>query len=303
MKMKTIFVIGLAVLATGCASNKSLLVDYGGENTQGIQKIEPSVGYQALEQASSCCDSLSELNYQTITNAGKFDFIIDVENPSFNFSTGKSFVKGVQLPEADGIIKVVISAPIITSVFVPSVLVLDAQYQPLKIYNEDTISYDNASLLSMNRFFGNIKIPKKYSDGTQAKYLLIFTTKQAMQGTTKLTLPDASAAESGRADVAYQMYMDKAVKHTAIGSVRLAFDYKLNTSDAAKDTIPALVVVRATKNISHIQPETEAMFLKLIEQAVVDGEYDKAKIFVEEAEKSGSNKAKDALKQALKEHK
>jgi maltose operon protein len=301
--MKIIVVIGLAVLATGCVNNKNLLVDFGAENTQEIQRIEPIVGYQALEQANSCCDLLSELNYQTITEPGKFDFIINVENPVFNFNTGKSFVKGIELPEADGVIKVAISAPIITSVFVPSILVLDALHQPLKLLSKETIHYDNASLLTTERFLGDIEIPVVYADGRQAKYLLIFTTEEAMQGTTNLILPKPNAAESGRTDVAIKTYMDKPIQHTAIGTVRLAFDYKINSNDAAKDILPVVSIVTITETISHIQPETEAMFLKLIEQAVINGEYDKAKLFVEEAEKAGSSKAKDALNEALKEQK
>ncbi|MEH6452967.1 MAG: MalM family protein [Psychromonas sp.] len=295
--MKKMFAIGAAVLLAGCTSNKSMLVDYGAENTEDIQKITPTVGYQSLENAELCCKTLAQLDYQKITQPGKVDFIVNAENPAFMFNTGKSFVKGIALPDTDGNIKIAVSSPIITSAFVPTVLVLDSNHQPIQIYGEETINYDRSSLLTVERYFGNIEIPAVFADGRRAKYLVLLTTQEAMQSTTQLALPDPSLAESGRADVVTKMYMDKPVPHTAIGAVRLAFDYTVSSRNTAQEIIPVTAVTA-----SKIQPETEAMFLDLIEQAVKAGELDKAERFVEEAERAGSSKAQDALNTAVEKY-
>lgn len=318
--MKKMLVIGLAILATGCSNNKSMIVDYGEKNTQQIQKTDPSIGFQALEEAPLCCDSLSDLNYQVITKPGKFDFVITSQNETFNFTTGKSFVKGIALPATDGAIKIAVSSPMLASVFVPTILILDEQHKPLQLYGKETIKYDSASLLNVDRLFANIELPTVFADGRRAKYLLVLTTEEAMQGTTKLAPPEQSAAEVGRANLVYKMYKNEPLPHTATGVVRLAFDYKPSSrtsatgivaeaptdskkaqSMVAAEGIAAATTTGAVINNS-IQPESETMFLTLIEQAVKDGDYKKALRFVEEAERSGSAKAQDALIKAMKKY-
>jgi maltose operon protein len=313
IKMKRMLIIALAVILTGCSNNKSMIIDYGKNDTQEIQKVNPAVGYQELEQAILCCDSLSELSYSLISNPGKFDFVITSQNEAFNFTSGKSFVKGIALPTSDSAIKISISSPIVSSVFVPTILILDAQYKPLRLYGEESITYDSGSLLNVDRLFADIELPAVFEDGRHAKYLLILTTESAMQGKTRLALPDASAAEIGREDLIYKLHNNKPLAHTATGIVRLAFDYRPSSKIFAKEIVikkpissekaqSIVPVQKAAESVSAeevinnaIQPESEAMFIELIEQAVEDGDYKKAMRFVVEAERAGSSKARDAL--------
>ncbi|WP_354624210.1 MalM family protein [Psychromonas sp. MME2] len=337
--MKIILAIGLIIFATGCSSNNSMLIDYGDKDTHKLQKINPALGYQALEQASVCCTTLSELNYLPISQPDAFDFVITEKSDVFNFTTGKSFVQGVTLPLADGSIKVAVSAPIVSSVFVPTILLLDDQYEPLRLYGEETITYQSGSLLNIDRFFANIEVPAVFDNDRHAKYLIILTTQKAMQGTTTLTLPEPSSAEIGREALIIKEYNNKPLPHTATGVVRLAFDYKPNGENSAKnimvkesntDSQKAQAIV-ATKEMSNIkpkatiqptkqsatseaatattppinksiQPESEEMYLLLIEKSVKNEDYKKALHFVEEAERAGSTKARDAMFDAMKKY-
>ncbi|WP_019616534.1 MalM family protein [Psychromonas ossibalaenae] len=316
--MKKILIIGLALLTTACADNKSMVVDYGATNTKEMQQIDPTIGFRALEQAPLCCDSLSKLDYQQITQPGKFDLNVTQENAAFNFSTGKSFVQGFSLPKVNGTIKIAISAPIVASVFVPTVLILDQQYKPMQVYGAETIKYDSGSLLNVDRFFGKIELPAVFADGRQAKYLLVLTTEEAMKGTTKLAEPYAPAETLGHTDIVKRIHVAQPLPHTAIGVFRLAFDYLPNSSTSAQNMVEktvaddsqqkaqALLVeqnVTASAAVSRaIQPETEAMFMDLIDQAVKNGESSKALRFVDEAELAGSTKARDALFDAMKKY-
>ncbi len=318
--MKRILAMSLVVLTAACADNKSMVVDYGATNAKEVQQIDPTIGFRSLEQASLCCESLSGLDYQKITKPGKFDFNVTQENAAFQFTTGKSFVQGLSLPQANGAIKIAISAPIVASVFVPTVLILDEQYKPMQVYGEDTIKYDSGSLLNVDRFFGKIELPALFADGRQAKYLLVFTTEEAMQGTTKLAEPYAPAEKLGRMDIVSRIHLDQPLPHTAVGVFRLAFDYLPSSQTSAEDMVEgttdssqkaeALLVeksvtaaaVTGTAVSSTIQPETEAMFIQLIEQAIKNGDSKKALLFVEEAELAGSTKARDALFDAMKKY-
>ncbi|ABM02414.1 hypothetical protein Ping_0560 [Psychromonas ingrahamii 37] len=310
--MKKILVIGLAILATGCSNNKMIIADNGKKNIQNMQEADLSSGFQTLKKAPLCCDSLSELNYQIITEAGKFDFVITPQNEAFNFTTGKSFVKGIALPVVDGTIKMTLSSPIAAGVFVPTLLILDEQHKALQRYSEETIKYDSASLLKADRLFADIEFPAVFADGRRAKYLLVLTTEEAMQSTTKLAPQKQLAAEVGRADL---FYKTQPIAHTATGVVRLTFDYTPGSRNlatrivteapngsqkaqvkVAAQSITATVATEAGAVINNsIQPESEAMFLTLIEQAVKDGDYEKALRLVKQAERAGSAKALNTL--------
>jgi len=320
--MKRILAIGLVVLTASCSNNKSMIIDYAAANAKEVQKIDPASGYRALDQAPLCCDSLSELDYQLITQPGKVEFTITPQNEAFNFRTGKSFVKGIALPQVNGPIKVAISSPIVSSVFVPTVLVLDEQYKPIQVYGEETINYDAGSLLNVDRFFGDIELPAVYQDGKKAKYLLVFSTTEAMKGTTKIDPPDPKVAELGSETSIVKMYNDQPVPHTAIGVFKLAFDYTPSSRTSAQymvaesstnstrqkaeamvaDKGVAEEVVTGAAAAGAIQPETEAMYSQLIEQAVKKGELSKAVSFVEEAERAGSKTARDTLIDVLKKY-
>ncbi|MFT6927676.1 MAG: maltose operon protein [Psychromonas sp.] len=217
-------------------------------------------------------------------------------------------------------IKIAVSSPMVASVFVPTILILEEQHKPLQLYSEETIKYDSGSLLNVDRLFANIELPAAFADGRRAKYLLVLTTEETMQGITTLAPPKQSEAEVGRADLVYKMHRNEPLPHTATGVVRLAFDYKPSSrtsatgivaktptdSKKAQSMVAAESIVAATASEAvinnSIQPESEAMFLTLIEQAVKEGDYKKALRFVEEAELAGSTKARDALIKAMKKY-
>ncbi|MCG7587129.1 MalM family protein, partial [Photobacterium sp. OFAV2-7] len=224
--MKRILAIGLVVLTTSCSNNQSMVIDYGAKNAEKVQKIEPETAFLALENAPVCCDSLAEIDYRQISQPGKFDFNIFPQDKAFRFRSGKSFVKGIALPQVNGPIKVAISSPIISSVFVPSLLVLDESYNPIEVYGDETISYDKSSLVNVERLYGNIELPSEYPDGRKARYLVVFTTSEAMKGETTLAQPDPKLAEVGRESYAIRLYSNQPIPHTAIGAIRLAFDYQ-----------------------------------------------------------------------------
>lgn len=305
--MKKTLAIALAILTTACADNQNLITDftdYGTTDSKEIQKIDPSIGYSALAKAPEHSNSLSELNYQQISESGKVEFNITDKNQAFTFTTGKSFVKGFALPQIDGDIKITLSTPIINSVFVPTVLILDKQYKPTQVYGEETFMFNKASVLNVARIFGKIELSEAQTKNNQAKYLLVFTTEKAMQSTTTLADPTPSSVELGRADAVYKIHTNKPLPHTATGAIKLVFDYKESNLNSAQEmvteTAPHNTIVKPST--ATIQPETEAMFIKLIEIAIKNGDLDKAKHFVEEAQRAGSNKANDALLDAQKKY-
>ncbi|MGY5450387.1 MalM family protein [Agarivorans sp. MS3-6] len=316
--MKLILATSVMLALVGCSNNASMVVDYGTDEAPAIQQVSAEEGYQALARAPICCASLAELSYLPVLEPGKFDFTITADDPVFDFTTGRSFVKAIALPKAEAAIKIAVSAPILNSVFAPSILVLDQDYKPLKVFGDDAIAYDNSSIITVDRLFGDIELPASYAGGQKASYLVVFTTAAAMDEQTTLTPPSSRAAESGRVDANVKIHMNKPIPHTAIGAVRLAFDYT-PTSQSLTEAVAAAAIVDAsaatvinesvateplTQNTPQagIQPEVDEMFSGLIEKAVASGDYNKAIKIVEDAEKAGSSTARDVLVDAMKKH-
>jgi maltose operon protein len=123
--------------------------------------------------------------------------------------------------------------------------------------------------------------------------------------------------------------MNEPIPHSAIGAVRLAFNYLPDSSRQSAALLDKQDVIRleaesavsssatlselpdksaptqpsvenAGSDPATLQPETEAMFIELIEQAVRAGDLNKAMAIVKDAERAGSTKARDALVNSLK---
>ena len=312
--MKKILAISLALFTTACSNSHNLMFDYGSETGKEVQKVEPNVGYNALAEAVPKYNRLNQLDFQPITKPGDYEFVITENSPSFKFSTGKSFIKGIALPDSKEKIQISISSAILNSGFLPTILLLDAQYNPLHVYGQETINYNQGSLLHIDRFFGEIEIPAIKDEQVQAKYLIILTTDKAMQSETIIPDADSTAIDLGRADAVYQTYTNAPRPHTATGVVKINFNY----NKSADAMLNEQMVIEDNKNVINqqtaqtlidekqviitkdtIQPETEAMFIVLIDKAVKAGDIIKAQRFVDEAKLAGSTKAEEAFKSAV----
>ncbi|WP_157360243.1 MalM family protein [Aliagarivorans marinus] len=314
-------------------------MDVFSKDAQRAQPSSPEVAYAQLDSAPLCCRDLRELDYQLITEAGSVKVTMGPNMQAFRFATGKSFVKGFELPEfAKDKMKVSVESPVLEMVFMPNVLLLDENYQPVRVYGNDELRFSKRGVASANRYTLDIRIDVDREQALEARYLVLFTTDEQMQSATKLDKKlDTESAER----LGSEMQMIKAMRgeyaaHVPAGLVKFNFQYEpsdkqsatkarqvlaetsteqnkaasvLVATEAATVTpAPQTVVVDnkqpVSQNVSRtgrtIQPETEAMFISLIEQAVANDDLDTALQFVEEAERLGSTKVRGAFIDAFK---
>ena len=320
-KLSLIIAASLATLVSGCSSS-GLVFDYGAEGAVEIQNRDPSEQKKALAMAENCCHSLAEIDYKSVDKGiaeknKPYDFSISSANQAFLFDSGKSYVLGVELPKAEGDIKLTVSSAIISSVFVPSILVLDADYHPVRMFAQESIVYDKASLFNADRYYGEVTIQEQ----DNARYLVVFTTDSAMASETELAPIDHQALESGNANAAKRIYMQDLVPHSATGVVRLVLDYTADTrlsnsaaithiSNGSKTVVSPnlpgtevgsesmIVDIQWTKE-GQLSEQTETQFIDSIQQAVKQGDLNKAMSMVEKAESFGSKNARKAFISAL----
>jgi maltose operon protein len=296
-----LFLMPLAMSLTGCESSDHLYFDYGASSAEVLKKSDPSQIRMDLNAKMSCCVSLAQMDYQPTSKPGQLDVFISSESQVYDFSSGKSYFEAIQLPKSEGDLTITLSSVILSSAFIPSVLVLDSAFQPIRQIGADQIRYAKASLLNGDRYFGQFTL----SENDKARYLVIYTTAAAMNGETILEPLSAEALESGSAQVAQRVYANKPIPHSPIGVVRLALDFVIDTrveksiNLADQAAAPQPQDLKQSSASETVEPETAAMFRQLIENAVKAGDLNKAMNMVQEAERAGFGQARQILIEAI----
>jgi len=214
-----------------------------------------------------------------------------------------------------------------TSVFAPNVLILDQNMTPSAFFPSEYFSYQEPGVMSADRLEGVMRLTPAL--GQQKIYVLVFTTPQDLQKTTKLLDP-AKAYAKGIGN-AIPDIPDPIARHTTDGTVKLKVSTNSTSSvlvgplfgssgpgpvtvgntaapvyavpavapAAAPAAAPAVAPAPAKKS-EPVLTDTEAYFNQAIKQAVAKGDVDKALKLLDEAERLGSTTARSTFISSVK---
>lgn len=207
-----------------------------------------------------------------------------------------------------------------TTVFAPNVLILDQNMTPSAYFPSSYFTYQEPGVMSADRLEGVMRLTPAL--GQQKLYVLVFTTEQDLQKTTKLLDP-AKAYAKGIGN-AIPDIPDPIAKHTTDGLVKLKVKTNSsssvlvgplfgssgpgpvtvgNTAAPAYAAAPAAAVAAAPAPAAKAEPmlnDTESYFNNGIKQAVAKGDIDKALKLMNEAERLGSKSARSTFIGAVK---
>jgi len=291
---------------------------------------------ETLNAAPICCESLSGLRFKPMELKGAQFYEINGSSPAFRFSTGKSLVQGLVIPDELERATIVIDAIAGATVFVPTVLVLDRDFQVSRAIDSGNFKYTPAGLMDPQRLRGSFLLDRRQGSKLAGeKYLVVFTTEQDLQGSTQMISEARLHARSrGLADPGLP---DPVAQHAATGvfrlrvaeletGVRSTTEYveqrkqadRYVTGEAATKAVsrpvpapapeapkrPAPPPVPATPvpSAPSTQPmlrETQAMYDSMIRDAVANGQMDRAWRLVQEAERAGSTTARQTFLTAV----
>ncbi len=237
---------------------------------------------------TNCCTPLADINYQSLPEDNELQLKINSMSPVAQFSTGKSFVEGIELPYSTTPIQVTIeSNPSQRSVFVPSLIILNDQFKAIDTLESEQLVYQSRELLNQAGYVGEIELPRRYTDGSRPAYIVVFTTTQDMNNTTPIEEPSDMALQAGdiEANIAHNTNLE--LTHSAVGSIAITFD--LNRTSTVENQIERQQKVEkivATTEKTHTAV-VEEVYHNSIKQAVSEGNFTAALAYVEEAEKNG----------------
>lgn len=271
-----------------------------------------------LDRQESLLAALDTVEYQEL-DTGKKEFItIDGSAQAIAFKTGKSFVKGIVLPDTLSRATLRIEAIAGKTLFSPTILILKQNFRPSRVIDSAAFSYQPSTILDPDRLQATFEIDRrKGSEFAAEKYLLIFTTDKDRQGSTTLQSPAAQYARSR--SLADPRLPSPVAHHAATGLLRIsALDVTTmeisprtwedfsgepasqSIVESPKDaSAPNSVDSTSVLSTSAMLPETEEMYNQLIRKSVDDGDIDKAWRLVKEGEKAGSVTVRRTFMRAL----
>jgi maltose operon periplasmic protein len=282
-KQNWLWLVGL--LATGCSSIDSPHALTAPSTVSTFQQ-QAQVNRQQLAQTPAI-EKFQGLTFQPLGDINTW-VQIGSSNQVFSFDTGKSYVAAFTLPTMAQATRVKLTVPIDFTLFLPSVMILDEHYTQLQLIPGSSFTYGGGSLLTGQNLEGEFIIPA--SSGTsRATYMLLFTTTEDMQGSTKLSAEALQRAmEYDRAtDVARLRHAE--VPHAATGRLYLALEAQTSALAAPAEPSfePAIAAAQA-----QAKPLSELEYYQRIRSAVANHDYEQAIGWVKAAEKAGFTQAR-----------
>jgi maltose operon protein len=331
--LTVVLVLSLATLA-GCAgTGKNSWFAPMESRSPMYTAVSPSAtaSQEILNAAAVCCDALSDLRFVPLDTTTTRFYEINAASQAFAFSTGKSLLQAFSIPDDLERATLTIDAVAGATVFVPTVLILDRDFQVTRAIDSSSFKYTPAGFMEPQRLRGRVFLDRRPGSAlANEKYLVIFTTDKDLRGSTRMISEARLYARArGLADPGLP---DPVARHAATGVFRMDVGeletaapavsraYVQQQRGATRYVAPAPAVTTATpkapappvtrkattkptaptKGPQPMLPETQRMYDGMIEESVSVGDMDRAWRLVQEAERAGSTSARTTFVTAVK---
>ncbi|AVF37008.1 maltose operon protein MalM [Rahnella sikkimica] len=280
----------------------------------------PAVGHAAQNDANTApaisSQTLRNLSWTPLVPPVTQDVTLGTSSVQINQGEIQGAVGAFALPADRGSLEITLTS-IATgkTLYAPNVLVLDEQMRPAAFYPSSYFPYQKPGIVSSDRLEGTLKLTPAL--GQKQIYLLVYTTRQDLAGTTQMTNPaKAYAAGVGNAvpDIP-----DPIARHTPTGTLSIKVTAEQRTgnvmigqifpSSAPAATTPVVVgntqpaaapAVTPAKPNEPMLSDSESYFNDAIKKAVKAGDVDKALKLLDEAERLGSKTARKTFIESVK---
>lgn len=274
----------------------------------------PAVVFAAQHDANTAPaiarDTLHHLSWTPLVPPVTQDVTLGTASAKINQGDIQGAVAAFALPADRGSLEITLTS-IATgkTVYAPNVLVLDEQMRPAAFYPSSYFPYQPPGIVSSDRLEGTLKLTPAL--GQKQIFLLVYTTRQDLAGSTQMVNPaKAYAAGVGNAvpDIP-----DPVARHTPTGTLSLKVTAEQKTGNvmigqifpAAAPAVAPVVVGSHTppapaKPAEPMLDDSESYFNDAIKKAVKAGNVDKALKLLDEAERLGSKTARQTFIDSVK---
>ncbi|MBC7002371.1 hypothetical protein BIZ37_07355 [Photobacterium sp. BZF1] len=268
--MKKILPLCIAAsLLAGCANN--------------IENIDTAA---AANQAQ--VDSLSNLNWTPLKLPSDVTFELNEDSQTLAYSDSAGPVAAFLVPANRGAITVNLKSYATTTLYAPSIKVLDENNKELEHYSYADFVYKPARMLEGDLVEGTFSFIPTYN--TEEVKVLVYTNPQDLQTSTELLHP-AKAYARARSTVEPDIPNPHA-QHSPYGKFSMRISSPQIDNASVAFTKPRVDQAPAME-------ETQGYYLNSIENAVNNGDINKAMQLLEEAERLGIKEARPTFINAV----
>ena len=314
-------------LLVGCSTALLAPMESKSPIYTGVSK-SAEASQQALQAARICCARLDEIRAKPLVTDKTEYYRFDANSPAFQFATGKSFFQAFEIPDSLGRATITVTTIADATVFVPTVLILDENFRVSRAIGSGQFHYVQAGFLEPQRLIGHFSIDRgRNGDLANEKYVLVFTTDADLQGSTPM-ISEAKLYARVRGVVDPGL-PDPVAKHAATGVIRVAVSnvetsnkstqryvseqesarrYVKPVATTPRDVAPAPAPAPVTpskpapsKDRQPMLSETQALYDRMIREAVASDDMDRAWRLVGEAERAGSSSARRTFVEAVEQ--
>ncbi|KAA0018590.1 hypothetical protein F0A16_08710 [Salinicola corii] len=278
----------------------TLLFALAGCSTPLMAPQSPTIpahqGQQALASTADCCASLASLPYQPISAQETLTLDFTPPAPVHDFGDGKSFFRAFELPHNDGPVAISVTSPVQDGqVFAPTILVLDAAFQPVRKVSSDSLQVHRPTGFSTARLEGQFSL----TPGPDAQYLVIYSSDRDRQAATQYESEEKAYARVR--GLAEPPGPDPRAVHAPTGTITL--EITARTGDAGQTPLTAAApspALRPAPSGSQGAPATASApasaaandtadfdYRRMIDAALKAGDVELALELAERAERSG----------------
>ena len=279
--LKNLYFVLLAALLGGCSAV--------GLVTDSVRAVESQFTdseklTQQLRASQVNIVPLEDLTFRVLTldNSNRID--ITPKSQVANFTEGNSYVAALLLPERISRFTFHIQSITGKTVFVPSVIFLDDDFQ-------EVARLSDAKLIDRK-----LMLEKTFDESmtNNVRYILVYSKDSDLDGKTELKDLVREYEESAGRSISEAAYPTPYTYHAPIGNINVTikdayFDANIAKKRKKREESPKQVV-NSIQTVD-ILNDTEAFYLQQISKAVNEGNLPRAKSLTEEAVRAGSTKA------------
>ena len=279
----------LASLLVACSSSGNFVSDTSRAVKSQFADIDELTEQLRTPQVNPV--PLNSLAFRMLSLEGTDRIDITADSPIVHFPEGNSFTAALLLPERMSSFTFSLDSITGRTVFVPSVLFLDKNFQ--EIARIDDVELNNKALSLQKNFTEEM--------ANNARYVLVYTKDSVLDGKTALRDIAREYEEAKGNELSEIEYPRPYAKHSPIGNINVL----IKDVYFSAETLNAIANETATNNAASsvaavvILSDTEAFYLEQISKALKEGNDSRALSLVEEAERAGSTKARSHYENQL----
>lgn len=243
----------------------------------------PNKPINLVVEQNICCQNFSQLPYITLKDQDDIEQLIDMNSKVALFNNNKSHFAAFRLPDRANEVTITVSSLMHKgSVFAPSIILLDSNFQAVKTIGLTQFETKVSSMFTSTSFVKKLQLERN-----QTPYFIVYSNQKDLGNVTEVPHPAKLRMQATGEPM--PMVTDPKFIHNITGELDLQVKITKFKEVVVANQKPTAAVSHAIK----MQPESESYYNEQIEKAVTAKDIKKAMALVDEATKAGSRTAQD----------